>query len=164
MPRSQPTIPPRPRIILGDDHLLLLEALRKLLEPEFDVVHVATDGEELVTATAELRPDVVVCDLSMPSLSGLVAGRRILERQPDIRLVCLTMHRDPVLASEALAAGASAYVLKSPAARGLRPALRIARVGGTSRAPLLVGAERPPVLQRAADTEPPERVSPRERE
>jgi DNA-binding NarL/FixJ family response regulator len=163
MPRSHPTVAPPARIILGDDHLLLLEALRKLLEPEFNVVRVATDGEELVAATAELRPDAVVCDLSMPGLSGLAAGRRILEEQPGIRLVCLTMHRDPALAAEALALGASAYVLKSSAGAGLRTALRVALVGGTYLDPLL-GSERPPVLQRAADAEREERVSPRERE
>lgn len=158
-----PVVPPPARIILGDDHLLLLEALRTLLEPEFDVVRLVADGEALVAAAAELRPDAIVCDLSMPGLSGLAAGRRILQQQPHVRLVCLTMHCDPALATEALRAGASAYVLKASASAGLRTALRIALAGGTYRDPLL-GSERPPVLKRAADADRLEHVSPRERE
>jgi DNA-binding NarL/FixJ family response regulator len=157
---SSPT--PRARLVLGDDHLLLLDAFRKLLEPEFAVLCTVGDGKALVTAAAELHPDAVVCDLSMPGLSGLEAGRRIREHQPAIRLVYLTMHSDPALAAEALNAGGSAYVLKSSAASELVSALRSALAGGTYMDPALA-AERPQVLKRAADAVQLNRLSPRER-
>jgi DNA-binding NarL/FixJ family response regulator len=161
MLRATPSAPPRARLVLGDDHLLLLDAFRKLLEPEFTVVRTVTDGHAIVAAADELRPDAVVCDVSMPGLSGLEAGKRIRERHPTIRVLYLTMHSDPALACEAMNGGGSAYVLKSSAASELVTALRSALAGGTYLDPALA-VERPALLKRAADAVEHVRLSPRE--
>lgn len=161
MLRIPPAAPPRARLVLGDDHLLLLDAFRKLLEPEFTVVRTVADGYALIAAAAELHPDAVVCDVSMPGLSGLEAGKRIRERHPTIRVLYLTMHSDPALAGEAMNAGGAAYVLKSSTASELVTALRSALAGGTYLDPALA-AERPALLKRAADAVEHIRLSPRE--
>ena len=112
------------RLLLADDHDLLLEAFRRLLEPEFTIVRGVTNGVSLVEAALELRPDAVLCDIAMPRLSGLQAARRVHDQLPDIRFIFLTMHDDPELAAEAFRAGASAYVLKSSPAKELLVAIR----------------------------------------
>ena len=137
-PRWGARAAPRPaghaRLLLADDHDLLLDAFRRLLEPEFTVLRGVTDGEALVEAALELRPDVVLCDIAMPRLSGLEAARRIRERLPGIRFIFLTMHDDPELAAEAFRAGASAYVLKSSPRRSCcLPSGRSCRESSTCR-------------------------------
>jgi DNA-binding NarL/FixJ family response regulator len=127
--RGGPKPTGRSRLLLADDHDLLLEAFRRLLEPEFAVLRGVTDGEALVEAAVELQPDAVVCDIAMPRLSGLQAARRVRERCPGIRFIFLTMYNDPELAAEAFRAGASAYVLKSSPARELLVAIRTALLG-----------------------------------
>jgi DNA-binding NarL/FixJ family response regulator len=102
----------RPRVLLADDHALLLGAFERLLADECDVVGQASDGRELVAAAEALKPDVIVLDVSMPVLNGLEAARQIKQRQRHVKLVFLTMHEDPDLAAEAFRAGASAYLLK----------------------------------------------------
>jgi DNA-binding NarL/FixJ family response regulator len=99
-----------PRVILADDHLLLLEAFRKILEPHFEVVGAATDGIALLEASKELRPDVALIDMAMPLLDGLKAGRKLKQMLPQTKLIFLTMHTDPILAVQAMREGASAYV------------------------------------------------------
>ncbi|HKH84716.1 MAG TPA: response regulator transcription factor, partial [Gemmatimonadales bacterium] len=127
--QAGPTPSGRSRLLLADDHDLLLEAFRRLLEPEFAVLRGVTDGEALVEAALQLQPDAVVCDIAMPRLSGLQAARRVHERRPGIRFIFLTMYNDPELAAEAFRAGASAYVLKSSPARELLVAIRTALLG-----------------------------------
>lgn len=119
----------RTRVILADDHTLILEAFQKLLEPEFEVVGTVTNGHALVSACRDLRPDVVVLDISMPILNGLDGARQVKQLLPTVKLVFLTMNPDPDLAKEALQLGASGYLLKSSAASELRIAIRNA-VGG----------------------------------
>jgi DNA-binding NarL/FixJ family response regulator len=119
----------RPRLLLADDHDLLLEAFRRLLEPDFNIVGAVTDGETLVETALSLRPDAVLCDISMPRLSGLEAVRRLIGRLPGSRFIMLTMHSDPALAAEALHSGASAYVLKSSPSWELILAIRTALSG-----------------------------------
>ncbi|HXI30118.1 MAG TPA: response regulator transcription factor [Vicinamibacterales bacterium] len=114
----------KPRVLLADDHTLLLEAFRKLLADACDVVGTVANGRDLVTAAATLRPDVIVVDVAMPLLNGLDAVRQIKRTQPDIRIIFLTMHEDPDLAAEAFRAGASGYVLKRSAASELLTAIR----------------------------------------
>jgi DNA-binding NarL/FixJ family response regulator len=114
----------RPRVILADDHTLLLEAFQKLLVDDCDVVATVSDGRALIDATASLLPDVVVVDIGMPLLNGIDAARQIKQTLPDTRVIFLTMNEDPDLAAEAFRAGASGYLLKRSAASELRMAIR----------------------------------------
>ena len=151
----------RARLLLADDHDMLLDAFRRLLEPEFAVVSGVTDGEALVSAALSLKPDVVVCDISMPRLSGLHAIRRLRDELPKTRFVILTMHRDPELASEALRIGASAYVLKSSPSRELVLAIRTALAGREYVCPTL--SLHSDALD-STDAYEPSKLSPRGRE
>jgi DNA-binding NarL/FixJ family response regulator len=114
----------KPRVILADDHTLLLEAFAKLLAPECDIVATVGDGRALVAAVQEYHPDVVVLDLSMPLLNGLDAARQIKQLNKAVKLVFVTMNEDPDLAAEAFRAGASAYLLKRSAGVELLTAIR----------------------------------------
>jgi DNA-binding NarL/FixJ family response regulator len=114
----------RARIILADDHALLLGAFKSLLEPEFEVVGTFPDGLALVEGAQALTPDVVVLDIGMPVMNGLIAGQQLKKELPSVKLIYLTMNLDPDLASEAFRLGASAYLLKSSAASELLQAIR----------------------------------------
>src|SRR3979409_1077419 len=109
----------RPRILMADDHAMLLDAFRTLLESEFDVVGTVTDGRKLLEEFSRLHPDVVLLDIAMPLRNGLDAGRQLKAQHKSVKLIYLTMNPDPDLAGEALRLGASGYVLKSSAAREL---------------------------------------------
>jgi DNA-binding NarL/FixJ family response regulator len=122
---------PRPRVLLADDHRLVVEACVMLLEPECDVVGIVTDGRALLPKAIALRPDVIVLDIGMPLLNGLDAGRQLKQTMPGVRLIFLTMNEDPDLAKEALALGASGFLLKTSAARELPEAIRTAMRGDT---------------------------------
>jgi DNA-binding NarL/FixJ family response regulator len=118
----------RSRILIADDHNLVAELCKRLLETEFDVVGVVFDGRDLVRAAGELRPDVIVLDIAMPVLNGLDAGRQIKELLPAVKLVYLTMNPDVEVAAEAFRCGAHGYLLKTCAASelvlGVREVLR----------------------------------------
>jgi DNA-binding NarL/FixJ family response regulator len=114
----------KPRVIIADDHTLLVEAFEKLLAPECEVVAKVADGRALVAAVKNLRPDVVVLDLTMPLLNGLDAARQIKQFDRSIRLVFVTMNEDPDLAAEAFRAGGAAYLLKRSAGSELLTAIR----------------------------------------
>ena len=118
----------RPRILIADDHNLVAELCKRLLETEFDVVGVVVDGRALVRAAGELRPDVIVLDIAMPVLNGLDAGRQIKKSLPAVKLVYLTMNPDVEVAAEAFRRGAHGYLLKTCAAGelvlGVREVLR----------------------------------------
>lgn len=129
----------RPRILMADDHLLLLEAFKALLEPEFEVVATVTDGRALLEECARLHPDVVLLDVAMPLLNGLDAGRQLKAQRRSIKLIYLTMNPDPDLAGEALRLGAAGYVLKSSAAQELKQAIREALRGRSYITPLITG-------------------------
>jgi DNA-binding NarL/FixJ family response regulator len=127
----------RPRILLADDHALMLDALRALLEPEFDVVGTATDGRALLAECARLNPDVVLLDVAMPLLNGLDAGRQLKAQRRSLKLIYLTMNPSPDLAGDALRLGASGYVLKSSAATELKQAIHEAMKGRSYITPLI---------------------------
>jgi DNA-binding NarL/FixJ family response regulator len=127
----------KPRIILADDHTILLDALRNLVEPEFDVVALCSNGRELIKAATELNPAMVVLDIGMPMMNGLNAGQRLKKILPTVKLVYLTMNQDPGMASEAFRLGASAYLLKTSAGSELIRALREVLLGGTYVTPLM---------------------------
>lgn len=114
----------RSRILIADDHNLVAELCKRLLENEFDVVGIVGDGRALVRTAERLRPDVVVIDIAMPILNGLDAGRQLKEILPDIKLVFLTMNTDADVAAEAFARGASGYLLKTCAASEMVLAVR----------------------------------------
>jgi len=125
------------RIILADDHTILLDALKNLIEPEFEVVALCSDGREVIKAAAELNPNVVVLDIGMPTMNGLNAGQRLKQILPTVKLVYLTMNQDPDMASEAFRLGASAYLLKTSAGSELIGALREVVRGGTYVTPAM---------------------------
>jgi DNA-binding NarL/FixJ family response regulator len=127
----------RPRILLADDHLMLLEAFKALLEPAFDVVGIVPDGRMLLEVFSRLNPDVVLLDVGMPLLNGLDAGRQLKAQRRSVKLIYLTMNPDPDLASEALRLGASGYLLKSSAVQELTQAIDEVLRGRTYITPLI---------------------------
>jgi DNA-binding NarL/FixJ family response regulator len=153
----------RPRVLLADDHALLLGAFEKLLSADCDIVGQVSDGRALVDAAEELKPDVIVLDISMPLLNGLEAARQIKQKARGAKLVFLTMNEDTDLAAEAFRAGASGYLLKRSAASELLTAIREVLQGRSYVTPLitegLVGS-----LLHGADHAPSRELTPRQRE
>ena len=125
------------RVLLADDHALLLGAFEKLLAAECEIVGPVTDGRELVLAAQRLKPEVIVLDIGMPLLNGLEAGRQIKQVLPATKLVYLTMNEDSDLAAEAFRAGASAYLLKRSAPSELLTAIREVTRGRSYVTPLV---------------------------
>jgi DNA-binding NarL/FixJ family response regulator len=121
----------RPRVLLADDHQMLLDALKELLEPSYEVVGLVTDGRALLKASEKLRPDIIVLDIAMPKLNGLDAGRQLKQSMPSVKLVFMTMNEDPYLVAEAFRAGASAFLLKQAAGLELSRAIERVLKGGT---------------------------------
>ena len=114
----------KPRVLIADDHTLVVEAFETLLAPACDVVGSVADGRALLAAVREHHPDIVVVDIGMPLLNGLDAARQVRQIDPSIKLVFVTMNEDPDLAAEAFRVGASAYVLKRSAGSELLAAIR----------------------------------------
>jgi DNA-binding NarL/FixJ family response regulator len=121
----------RPRVLLADDHLMLLDALKGLLEPAYSVVGLVLEGRALLKAADRLQPDVVVLDIAMPHLNGLDAGRQLRKKMPAVKLIFLTMNEDPYMVGEAFRAGASAFLLKQAAGMELTDAIAKVLKGGT---------------------------------
>jgi DNA-binding NarL/FixJ family response regulator len=119
----------RPRVVLAEDHAPVAEQLRKLLEPEFDVVATVVDGDALLRAVDEFHPDVIVTDIVMPGLDGIAATVELLARNPEARVVLVTAHEDSELTERGYAAGALANISKHSAGRELVPAVRAAMRG-----------------------------------
>ena len=129
----------RPRVLLADDHRLVAEGIRGLLESEFEVVDVVEDGRALLERAQALKPDVIVADIAMPHLNGIDALARLKQLDDRVRVVFLTMHRDVAYARRALDAGALGYVLKHAAPNELTTAVRAALEGKTYLTPTLAG-------------------------
>ncbi|HEY7352950.1 MAG TPA: response regulator transcription factor [Terriglobales bacterium] len=127
----------RPRVLLADDHTLVVEGLRKLLEPEFEVVGVVSDGQALLDTAAEIKPDIIILDIGMPLLSGMKAGRELRALAPRAKLVVLTMNEDSEIAREALRQWASAYLLKKSTGTELIRAVREILKGKSYVTPLI---------------------------
>ena len=113
----------RPRLLIADDHILVLEAFKTMLEPEYEVVGAVADGRSLVDAALRLTPDLIVADFYMPLLNGLDAARVILHQLPAVKVVVLTMDQDPDLAASAFRMGVSGYLLKNSAGAELKKCL-----------------------------------------
>ena len=127
----------RPRILMADDHAIVLAGLRKLVESEGEVVGMVEDGRALVEAAQQLRPDIVLLDISMPLLNGLDAARQISKLVPESKLIFLTMHATPTYATEAFKAGASGYLIKRSAAVELKQAIQAVMRGQHYMTPLI---------------------------
>ena len=110
--------------MLADDHDLVIEGFKKLLEPEFEIVGTVSDGQALLIKAPELKPDVVILDLGMPLLNGMDAGEELKRRLPQAKLIVLTMSEDYDLATQALHNWASGYLLKKSAGSELVKAVR----------------------------------------
>lgn len=121
----------RPRLLIVDDHEIVIEGLVRLLGGRFDIIGTLTDGRTVVEDVARLRPDVLLLDLSIPNVSGLEVLRRLTTLKIPFKAIVLTMHADASLAVESLRTGASAFVLKQSSGRELEQALQIVLDGGT---------------------------------
>jgi DNA-binding NarL/FixJ family response regulator len=155
----------KPRVLLADDHKIVLEGLKSLLEREFEVVGSVGDGRALVHQAAILHPDVIVADISMPQLNGIEAARQIKKTDKNIKIVFLTMHPDATYAAKAFEAGASGFVLKHSAPSELTTAIHDAMKGQTYVSPLIAGD----LIRTYREGDSPEKdlfkkISPRQRE
>jgi DNA-binding NarL/FixJ family response regulator len=155
----------RPRLLLADDHTLLLEGIRLMLEPEFDLVGSVEDGRALLEAAKTLRPDVILLDISMPILNGIDAARQLRKHLPSARLIFVTMHADADYVSEAFRVGAMGYLLKRAAASELLIAIREVLKGNHYVSPLVTRNALKPLISSSKPTGRfSDRLTPRERE
>jgi DNA-binding NarL/FixJ family response regulator len=151
-------------VLIADDHRMMAEGLRRLLDPEFEVVGLVEDGQALVAAAAKLRPDVIVADITMPRLNGLDAIALLKADNPETRVVVITMHRETAFAREALRAGASAFVLKSSASQELIGAIGAALAGRTFITPEIAAKLSPGGGHSRRAPGPAASLTPRQRE
>jgi DNA-binding NarL/FixJ family response regulator len=126
-----------PRVLLADDHTLVLEGFRRLLEEHCDLVGTAEDGRTLIEAAERLQPDLVLLDISMPRLNGIDAARMLKKQYPAMKFIFVTMHADPSYVNEAFKAGASGYLLKRSAAQELTQAIQAVTKGDYYVTPLI---------------------------
>ncbi|MBT1076696.1 response regulator [Geobacter grbiciae] len=155
------------RLVIADDHKIVRQGLRSLLErePGINVVAEANNGREAIKFASELKPDVVVMDLSMPEMNGIEATRRIVEASGDTRVLALSMHYDKRFVVEALAAGAKGYLLKDCASEELVGAIHTVAVGETYLSPKIAGLIVGDYLNKGAPSpDSAARLTPRERE
>ena len=117
------------RVLLAEDHSIVAEGLRAVLEPEVDVVGTVEDGRALLKAVAEHEPDIVITDLTMPNLNGIEAARQIVKEHPKIKVIVLTMHADIKFAEAAFRAGVHGYVVKRSGSVELLAAIKEVRSG-----------------------------------
>ena len=155
----------RPRLLLADDHTLLLEGIRLLLEPEFDLVGSVEDGQALLAAAKTLKPDIILLDISMPVLNGIDAAHRLRKLLPSARLIFVTMHSDPDYVAEAFRAGARGYLLKRAAASELLTAIREVMKGNHYISPLVTrNALESLIASSKPGSKSLDRLTPRQRE
>lgn len=152
----------RTTILIADDHTIVVEGLVRLLKDQFDVVGGVSDAAQLLEAAARLRPDVILTDVSMPGLSGIEALRRLKAERSDTKVIVLTMHADAELATEAVRAGASGFLIKHSAGEELFTAIQEVLQGRIYLTPAITRE----VLSRMAyaATRPESRLTPRQRE
>lgn len=152
-------------VLLADDHAIVTEGLEGLLKPHFKLLGTVHDGRALVSATNQLRPDVVVTDISMPLLNGLEAVRQIKKQLPRTKIIVLTMHGEPEMAVEAFRAGASAYLLKISSGEELVRAIEEVSQGRAYLSPLITRDLLSIMIEaRGGSTGKGSRITPRQRE
>jgi DNA-binding NarL/FixJ family response regulator len=127
----------RPRVLLADDHTLMLDGIRSMLADKVDLVGTAKDGRSLLASALDLKPDIVLLDISMPLLNGVDAARQIRKELPTTRIVFLTMHAERDYVVEAFKAGAHGFLLKWSAQEELVAAIRQVMAGHTYITPLI---------------------------
>jgi DNA-binding NarL/FixJ family response regulator len=154
----------RHRVIIADDHTLVAELCQRLLEPEFDVVSVVTNGRDLVSAAVDIRPDVILVDIAMPEMNGFEAAARLKAVLREVKVVYLTMNSDPLVAMRALEEGASGYILKNCAASELLLAIRSIVQGRKWISPVLRDAVEHLRLENATTRPKVKLLTPRQRE
>ncbi len=154
----------KPRILLADDHTFLLQACEKMLEPDFEIPAVFTDGRSLVESARALKPDAIVLDIGMPLLNGLDASRELKKVIPSVKLIFLTMYPDADLARAAIRAGASAYLLKTSAASELVKAINEALRGRIYVTPAIARAMQDSFIQNPEAKHPSKELTQRQRE
>ncbi len=125
------------RILLADDHKMVTEGLRALLEPEFELVGIVEDGHALLEMAKQTNPDVIIADITMPSLNGIDAVEQLKKTGSQAKVVFLTMHHDAMYANRAFEAGASGFVLKHSASEELLTAIREVLKGRTYVTPII---------------------------
>jgi len=155
---------PRARLLLADDHTLVAEACKKLLEPEYDVVAIVADGRALMRAAVELKPQVLVIDIAMPLLNGLDAGEQAKHALPEVKLIYLTMNTSPEVAAEAFRRGASGYLPKHAAASELLSAVREVLRGNSYLSPLIAKGTVNFLLRKKKLSAKPPHITKRQRE
>lgn len=150
------SIPIAPRIILADDHSMMREGLRSLLENElkFHVVAQAGDGRTTVELARRLKPDVIIMDISMPDLNGIEATRQIIGDDPGVKIIGLSMHKDKRFIGEMLSAGASGYLLKQSATDELHQAIQTVLSGKKYISPDVAGVMVQDYVSRLAQEKP----------
>jgi DNA-binding NarL/FixJ family response regulator len=153
-----------PRILLADDHDLIANALRTMLEPRYNVLGIVGDGRALLESVSESQPDLVLVDIAMPLLNGLEAGRQLKARMPRIRVIYLTMFEDLEFAREAIAAGASGYLLKKSAASELFYAIDEVLRGRTYITPQISRGLEEAFIRDPRPRQPAKGLTPRQRE
>ena len=151
------------RVLLADDHFLVLDMIEELIRPEFTVIGMATDGRSLLAAIHHHKPDIVLADINMPIMNGLDAGKAIKEQWPGIKLIYVTADPDPAVAAEAFSVGAKGYLLKHCPASELLRALRIVRDGGSYLTRLIADGDMDSLRRRLGPRSEP-RLSAREME
>jgi DNA-binding NarL/FixJ family response regulator len=153
----------RTRLLMADDHTLVLEGIRKLLESEFDLVGTVEDGQALLREAGQLQPDVVLLDISKPRLNGIEACRQLVKLMPNVRVIFLTMHADVVYVEESFRAGGAGYLLKRSAASELTGAIHTVMRGRNYVTPLIDFKE-PRTATSQHDAEGSGKLTPRQRE
>jgi DNA-binding NarL/FixJ family response regulator len=154
----------RPTVLLADDHDIVAEGLRRVLETNYDVVGVVSNGRSLLTAAQQLQPDVIVVDVSMPLLNGIEAARRIHKTSEKIKIVFLSIHPDIGYVTEAFRAGGSAYVSKISAGAEILTAVRSALQGKTYLSPSIDPAALEARVERGQRSRQSPKLSSRQRE
>jgi len=149
----------RIRLLLADDHVMFAEGLQSLLRDEFDLLGTAGNGEELVEATLQLNPELILVDISMPILNGFDAVREIRKRGSEAKVIFLTMHNDATLLAEAFRCGASGYVLKQAAGEELVTAIKEVAQGNNYVSPLITHLPAEPQRK-----QPKKAITPRQKE
>jgi DNA-binding NarL/FixJ family response regulator len=153
------------RVLLADDHTIVAEGLRSLLESEFEFVGTVGDGRALLDAAQKLKPDVIVADISMPLLNGLDAARQLKREGATAKIIFLTMHTEAQLAAEAFRAGASGYLLKSSAGEELIAAIHEVIKGRSYVTPLITRDVLSFLMDAGGQPEQPAvKLTPRQRE